>query len=79
MTQMRSMKASLFLLALKLCHSASFECASTMPVRIAPIFSVPIWSAFLRRRQQRMQHLDRRLEHFDNSSTPWLARLRPPE
>src|SRR5215467_9784482 len=30
-TEIRSMNASLFLLFLKLCHSASFECAKTMP------------------------------------------------
>jgi len=41
MTQMRSIKASLFLLALKLCHSDSFECARMTPVNgIAPMFSV---------------------------------------
>ena len=30
-TEIRSMNASLFLLFLKLCHSASFECANTIP------------------------------------------------
>ncbi len=41
-TKIRSMKASLFLLFLKLCHSASFECAMMTPWNgIAPMFSVP--------------------------------------
>ena len=40
---MRSMKASLFLLVLKLCHSASLEWAMMMPENgIAPMFSVPM-------------------------------------
>ena len=66
MTQMRSMKASLFLLDLKLCHSASFECARTMPGEgdRPDILGADI-IAFLGRRQQRVQHLDRRLEHLD--------------
>ena len=60
------MKASLFLLALKVCHSASLECARMMPENGngADILGADV-VALLRRRQQRMQHLDRRLEHFD--------------
>jgi hypothetical protein len=40
---MRSMKASLFLLFLKFCHSVSFEWATINPENgIAPMFSVPM-------------------------------------
>ena len=66
MTQMRSMKASLFLLAL--------EALPFGLVRVreddagerdgADILGADV-VAFLGRRQQRMQHLDRRLEHLD--------------
>ena len=42
LAKIRSMKASLDLLFLNVRHSASFECAITMPVKgIAPMFSDP--------------------------------------
>ena len=66
MTQMRSMKASLFLLDLKLCHSDFVRVREDDAGERdrADILGADI-VAFLRRRQQRMQHLDRRLEHLD--------------
>ncbi len=66
MTLMRSRKASLFLLDLNCCHSASFECARMMPWNgIGPERLGADVIAFLRRREQRVKHLDRRLEHLD--------------
>jgi hypothetical protein len=56
----------LFLLLRKVFHSLSFEWARTMPSNgIAPKPFGALEVAFLGRRQQRVQHLDRRLEHLD--------------
>ena len=49
-----------------------------MPLNgMAPIFSGADVVAFLRRRQQRVQHLDRRLEHLDEFEHALVGAVEP--
>jgi hypothetical protein len=64
----------LFLLLRKVFHSLSFEWASTMPSKgMAPKPFGALEVAFLGGRQQRVQHLDGRLEHLHEFQQPLVG------